>query len=615
MSTSPTTTPPASSPTPDWQNIADHGAVSGESKFDCSGAFANAIKAAGPGGTVYVPAGQWWIQNTVTTGPVNLVGDGWQSCIVPNVGAGNSAVVVNADPQGTSVDGLRWSGISILGEAIGGDPCCNYGLVIDTVTRSVFTDVHVLVAAASYGVYLCTGWSNTFNFTCSGNMAGDYAAAGIAAGLPAMGHILGDAGTSLGGLNANAFNCICEGGVATLLYIANQSAVTGAQGNNWITGTYQGTNPGGNQSNPPVALAIYAEGCYGLVIHDVHTEQTTGITLNNCTLPTVINTLTTTLLLEGSTADAYINQVHLDQLVIEPGCQYTRLGTLLGEGAGSAPGATNPDNPLIDQSATTVSLGSIDTTVSGYARNVRYTSSAPTNANNLVLNGDFSRWCPTPAPPGGSTSPTPDGWKIYGATVVQTGAGCSDLTTNLSANAACVTGTGSGPLFWYPLPAMGNQWLAASLYVLIPDAAPAQVELVLLSAGGDLTQQSSVVPLLPGVWNKLQAVFNLVGAATPAIGVMASGPGTFYIADVQAAVGMVAPSSSFVPAACAMPTLYLAGQSISYGSAAPTSGNCNVGDIVYNTAPAPGGWVGWVCTTASIPGPAVWTEFGQINSA
>jgi hypothetical protein len=602
----------STTPTPDWQNIVAWGAVPGGA--DCTDAFNSAISNAGAGGTVYIPSGQWYINSTIVTGSVNLVGDGWQSCIVPLVGAESDAVVVNPDAQNTSVDGVRWSGISILGGTIQGKPCCNYGLVIDTVTRSVFNDVHVLVAAASYGVYLRTGWSNTFNFICSGNLQGDYGAAGINSGLPAMGHILGDEGTAGpngGGLNANVFNCICEGGTANLLNIANQSANLPAQGNNWITGTYQGTNPDGNQANPPVAPAISVDGCYGLVIHDVHTEQTTGIILNDCTLPTVINTLTTTLSLEGSTTDAYINQVHLDQIVIQPGCQFTRLGTLLGEGASGVPGAINPDNPLIDQSATTVSLGSIDTTVSGYARSVRYTSSAPTNANNLVLNGDFSRWCPTPAPADGSTSPTPDGWNIYGATVVQTGAGCSDSTTNLSANAACVTGTDSRPLFWYPLPAMGNQWLAASLYVLIPDAAPAQVELVLLSASGDVTQHSSAVTLVSGAWTKIQAVFNLAGAATPAIGVVASGPGTFYIADVQAAMGTVAPSTNFVPAACVMPTLYLATQSITCGGAAPAGGSYNVGDIVYNTAPAPGGWVGWVCTTAGSPG--TWTEFGQIN--
>lgn len=37
-------------------------------------------------------------------------------------------------------------------------------------------------------------------------------------------------------------------------------------------------------------------------------------------------------------------------------------------------------------------------------------------------------------------------------------------------------------------------------------------------------------------------------------------------------------------------------------SAAPTTGTWAVGDLVLNTAAAPGGYVGWVCTTAGTQG-------------
>lgn len=51
---------------------------------------------------------------------------------------------------------------------------------------------------------------------------------------------------------------------------------------------------------------------------------------------------------------------------------------------------------------------------------------------------------------------------------------------------------------------------------------------------------------------------------------------------------------------------------ISYGTAAPTTGTYTVGDIVYNTAPAPSGYTGWICTTAGTPG--TWKGFGLIEA-
>lgn len=46
------------------------------------------------------------------------------------------------------------------------------------------------------------------------------------------------------------------------------------------------------------------------------------------------------------------------------------------------------------------------------------------------------------------------------------------------------------------------------------------------------------------------------------------------------------------------------------GTAAPASGTFAVGDVVWNTAPAAGGTMGWVCTTAGTPG--TWKTFGAI---
>lgn len=47
-----------------------------------------------------------------------------------------------------------------------------------------------------------------------------------------------------------------------------------------------------------------------------------------------------------------------------------------------------------------------------------------------------------------------------------------------------------------------------------------------------------------------------------------------------------------------------------YGAAAPASGRYEQGDIIWNTAPASGGYIGWSCVTGGSPG--TWKGFGAI---
>ena len=48
-----------------------------------------------------------------------------------------------------------------------------------------------------------------------------------------------------------------------------------------------------------------------------------------------------------------------------------------------------------------------------------------------------------------------------------------------------------------------------------------------------------------------------------------------------------------------------------YGTAAPTSGKYNVGDVVWDTAAAAGGFAGFICVTAGSPG--TWKTFAAIT--
>lgn len=52
---------------------------------------------------------------------------------------------------------------------------------------------------------------------------------------------------------------------------------------------------------------------------------------------------------------------------------------------------------------------------------------------------------------------------------------------------------------------------------------------------------------------------------------------------------------------------------IEYGTQYPVVGSHNIGDIVYNTQPVAGGFVGWICTEAGNPG--TWNPFGRIENA
>jgi hypothetical protein len=50
---------------------------------------------------------------------------------------------------------------------------------------------------------------------------------------------------------------------------------------------------------------------------------------------------------------------------------------------------------------------------------------------------------------------------------------------------------------------------------------------------------------------------------------------------------------------------------IHHGSAAPTTGTWERGDIFFDSSPTSGGKIGWVCTTAGTPG--TWKAWGVID--
>lgn len=568
------------------ESVLAHGAL-GNGVANDTPAINTAIATAGDGGTVYFPPGRYRITSTITTGSTSLRGEGFESVILVDVGSASDGVVINPAPQATAIDLLAWSNLAILGAA----GCCKRGLVIDTVTRSTFRNVHVLVGAAQYGIYMRTSWSNHFNFTCSGNMQGIYYDdAGATTALPTLGHIRGGAGTGVGGLNANVFDCLVEGGGATpLLYLEDQSAGLHAQGNNTITGTYEGSTGRG----------VYAEGCLNLSMREFHVEHTTGVELKRCQLPHVVAGVTQRLVLR-EVENAFIDQVQVEVLDVDAASSHTRLGTLVTEGV----------TGVVNLSPTTVSIGSIkdaNRRRPDLEERVRHTTNALANPENLIHTGDFSRW----------VAGMPEGWSSGTGSVVRTGDGQADTRRNLSPSAAKVTITSisgaTAPLFWYTLRGLQRQWFTTSLYVYLPSGqALTELELVMYYDSGDVSIQSSgvKVPQTNG-WYKLQAAFyGIHNITTYNVTLRGNAAGTFYVADAQAAGGAVAAANTFVRPANVSDVYYLEGHRIAYGTAAPATGNWNEGDVVYTRTPYPGGYVGWVCTESGTPG--TWKGFGQI---
>jgi hypothetical protein len=92
------------------------------------------------------------------------------------------------------------------------------------------------------------------------------------------------------------------------------------------------------------------------------------------------------------------------------------------------------------------------------------------------------------------------------------------------------------------------------------------------------------------------------------------GVGT-YITFTGSSTTFTAGRSTAQPGVVNIPRFVLgagaSARSIDYGNAAPTTGPHAAGELVYNTAPKPGGFVGWICTTAGTPG--TWKTFGAIS--
>lgn len=133
-----------------------------------------------------------------------------------------------------------------------------------------------------------------------------------------------------------------------------------------------------------------------------------------------------------------------------------------------------------------------------------------------------------------------------------------------------------------------------------------------LAGPGDLATGDQVL-----VWdNSATKIVPMSGVALRDASLLSqdlSGVGTVTAASLTGSdrvlVGLAAGAGARVKGVNVTDFLTLAG--FTKAAAAPTTGAHTVNEIVFNSAPVAGGFLGWVCTTAGTPG--TWKQFGLIE--
>lgn len=105
-------------------------------------------------------------------------------------------------------------------------------------------------------------------------------------------------------------------------------------------------------------------------------------------------------------------------------------------------------------------------------------------------------------------------------------------------------------------------------------------------------------------WSEISATFVPQSAGTLMVGVRSIGAEEYYLDNLCLNWG-----SSSLASMDKFSEIMLGNKRHVYASSAPATGVWSVGDVVWNSAPAAGGTMGWVCTSI---GPVVWKTFGAI---
>jgi hypothetical protein len=577
-------------------NLFAYGAV-GDGKTDDTAAVNAAIAAVPDGGTLYIPTGTFRVTDTITIDrPISIEGSGSAAGLwldlkdVTQTGLviGNLAPVTGA----SHAQNQSYRNFGVFG-ATGS---CRFGLGVYYCFRARFENVHVRPGSAENAVVVGGCLDCSFNFIVQNNNptgyppgSGTWNGAGIlVADLETFSSTPSTMPT-----NACVFDCIVEGGSGGGLAFQQQPQQGGV---NIITGTYEGFAAGG----APVYGAGYAvliEGCNQFTLRDLYVEATpNGTLIKNSTNFTVrdsgffsAGTALEMLSVVGC-ADFAIDRILVGELSIDPSCSQYQVQNVVGKNNPASAPATQDSFATMFQDP-------------GFGGTIVTSGMARFTSENLVPNGDLSRW------------PLDFGYSGAQPALTPTGVGATDPTCRFNQNAVKVSATAQSTLI-IAVPTYA-QYVGqpVTVWADLMTVSGAGVSLGLYeTTSGSFTTLASALPGPKPAWVRGAMTFYPTAGQTWAIGIQSIGTESFayYLGGVGALVGVSAPMGAQSAVPSFPQGLQVQGKVIQYGAAAPTQGTWQPGDIVYNTAPAPGGSVGWVCTAAGSPG--TWNAFGAIST-
>lgn len=602
-------------------NLYAYGAQ-GDGVTDDTDAVDAAIAAVPDGGTLYIPTGTFLIRKPlVINTPISIAGSGSSSALWLKL---EDPTQTGVTIGSTNVQNQSYRNFGIFGPARP-DPSvynCQYGLAVYGCFNCRFENVHVRPGSWENAVVISGCENSYFNFIVQNNDlegyppgSGAWNGAGI---LVASSYTItsptNSSNTITSPTNSSVFDCIVAGSSGGGLAVQQQSD---SGGDNTITGTYEGfMQPSGSVYGTGYALLI--EGCMGFRVVDTHVEDSAyGTLITNSKSFTIRDSgffsdapEVENLAVQSNCSDFVIDQVLVGSLSIDSTCSKYQVQNVVGANLSSPASVQDSFVTMFHNPAEGI-------TASGMAR---FTT------ENLVPNGDLSRW--------------PLDFTCYGVQpgLTQTGAGQSDPTSRFNQYAANVTGGGNSSLvinvpnscqyggqpvtIWADIKCVSGGGISLGAMLNYESQSP--------SLSQTLMPLSATVPAGETDWVRVavtgypsqtyqttdqttgQQIDLTLTSWSILISPASDGDYEYYLGGVGALVGVAAPMGTFAPLSSFQQGLQVSGKRVQYGSAAPTQGAWQPGDIVYNTAPAAGGYVGWVCTTAGSPG--TWNSFGAISS-
>ena len=595
-------------------NLRGYGAV-GDGVADDTTAIRNAIAAVPDGGTLYIPTGRFRITDTIHINrAISILGSGSGSAIWLDLNSTTKTGVVIGylAPVEGGTDSVAQNQSYRNFGIYGATGSCRHGLGVFYCHRSRFENVHVKPGSSQNAVVVGGCLLTHFNFIVQNNASYGYPAnTGTWNGA---GILVADLRTysstpSTMPTNACVFDCIVEGGTGGGLAFQPQAQ---GGGNNAITGTYEGfTAPSGTVYG--TGYGLYIDGCAGFDLYDLHVEATVnGSLIRNSGSFSVRQSgffnwtdsnrqpRVESLVIENS-ANFTVDRITVGSLRIDPNCSRYEVSQVVGS-------KYSTSQPRKQDSF----LNRFDDTSQGSV--VASTGMAPFTAENLVPNGDLSRW--------------PLGFSYAGVVpaMVRTGTGQSDPARRFNRYAAKISGGAASGLS-----------TRATLVVGVPDSTQYVGQPVTIWAdirrvsGGDLSlgvyeatigrfRWLAQVPSTETEWVRVAMTYYPItqpNSTTPepwsiVVSPLDNQAYTYYLGGVGALVGVAAPMGVQSPAPSLQNGLQLMGKRMEYGSNPPSSGEWQQGDIMFNLAAFPGSVAGWICVGAGTPG--TWRSFGTVST-